>query len=87
MERFFSGVVEFFEDVIANPGPYVLIALWIVISWLLSRDEGKSFIGMLFKTFFFFLGLVAFHAVAPVIFWIVLGLSVVISAIMAIKGG
>ena len=87
MERFISGVVAFFEDVIAHPGAYALIVLWIVIAWLLSRDEGKSFVGMLFKSFFFFLALVVFHAVAPRIFWIVIILTVAISVFLAIKGG
>lgn len=87
MERFFSRVVEFFEDVSAHPGPYALIAAWILISWILSRDEEKSFIGMLFKTLFFFLGLIVFHAIAPIIFWIAVGITVTISVFLAIKGG
>ncbi|MBO5179034.1 MAG: hypothetical protein J6B87_01630 [Clostridia bacterium] len=82
-----SGIGNLLSDIVANPMPYLLLALWIVIAWILSRDEGKSFVGMLFKSFLFFLGLLLFHAVMPVIFWIVIGLTVAISVFLALKGG
>ena len=87
MERFFSGIVEFFDDIISNPWPYILIALWIIVSWILTCDNEKSFVVMLFKSLIFFLGLLVFHAFAPAIFWIVVGLTIAISVFLAIKGG
>lgn len=76
---------NFFRDVVENPGVYLLLVAWVVVAWIWAKDNDKSFIGILFKVVIATVALVAFHAITPILFWIVVVVVVIASIIIAKK--
>lgn len=82
-----NGIVGIFNFVVSEPLSALVILLWIVISVVSARAEGKSIFVKLIKNFFVMIILAILYSAAPLLFWILIGSVVVIAVYLAIVGG
>lgn len=80
----FGGLWDSIKEAFdVSPGAFIIITLWIAIAVIWAKESGKTVIGSMFKVLFVFIALAILYNISVIAFYILVGLTVGISAYCA----